>query len=122
VPRWAAGLHRRLDVEAAEAQARDGGELLDQPRALLPVRLRRRDARTMNEGLLLRACSLWQKESGKGRTYFVGRLGGVKILILENADRQGENDPTHNLFFAEAGERKGDGPKGARGGGPRERG
>jgi hypothetical protein len=49
----------------------------------------------------LKAAGLWQKTSAKGNTYFVGRLGGVRILIFENRDRSGENDPTHILYFAD---------------------
>ena len=37
--------------------------------------------------------------------YLIGRLGGVKILILENKDRGGDG-PTHELFFVD-GERQG---------------
>lgn len=51
---------------------------------------------------MLKAAGLWRKTSAKGNEYFVGRLGGVKVLVLENRDKQSEGDPTHNLFFAEA--------------------
>jgi hypothetical protein len=50
---------------------------------------------------MLKAAGLWRKESAKGNTYWAGRLGGVKILILENRDRQDENEPSHHLFFVE---------------------
>lgn len=50
---------------------------------------------------MLKAAGVWQKVSAKGNTYFVGRLGGVRILIFENRDRSGENDPTHFLYFAD---------------------
>lgn len=45
---------------------------------------------------------LWKKTSAKGNEYFVGRLGGAKVLIMENRDRQGDDDPTHLLMLAEA--------------------
>jgi hypothetical protein len=65
---------------------------------------------------LLRAAALWEKTSQQGRRYFVGRLGGVKLVIFEKRDRQSEDDPTHELFFAPAPER----PRGDRGGQPRQ--
>jgi hypothetical protein len=36
------------------------------------------------------------------------QIGGVKVLILENRDRQNDNDPSHTLYFIEgAGRRQG---------------
>src|SRR5690349_5693922 len=55
---------------------------------------------------MLKAAGLWAKTSNSGKRYLTGRLGGVKVLILENRDRQGDNDPTHNLFFVEAPDRR----------------
>lgn len=49
----------------------------------------------------LLAAKLWEKTSAAGNRYFTGRLGGVKILILDNRDRGGEDDPTHHLFFVD---------------------
>jgi hypothetical protein len=51
---------------------------------------------------LLKAAKLWAKSSTKGGQYLTGRLGGVKILVLENRDRKTDDDPSHHLFFAEA--------------------
>ena len=43
---------------------------------------------------LIKATSLWAKTSGKtGRQYLTGRLGGLRVLVFENADA-GEGDPT----------------------------
>jgi len=56
---------------------------------------------TMNRDDKFRAASLWEKTSERGNRYFVGRLGGVRILIFENKDRKGESDPTHVLYFAD---------------------
>jgi hypothetical protein len=50
---------------------------------------------------MLKAAGLWKRTSAKGADYFAGRLGGVKIVILENRDRQAEGAPTHWLYFAE---------------------
>jgi hypothetical protein len=51
---------------------------------------------------MLKAAGLWAKTSAKGGQYFAGRLGGVKVLILENRDRKTDADPSHNLFFVES--------------------
>ena len=42
----------------------------------------------------------------KGGQYLTGRLGGMKVLILENRDRQSDDDPSHHLFFVEAADRR----------------
>jgi hypothetical protein len=65
----------------------------------------------------LKAGGLWAKTSAKGRRYLTGRLGGVKVLILANKDRQSENDPSHILYFVD-GEKLRQGPQ-ERGGGQR---
>jgi hypothetical protein len=49
----------------------------------------------------LKAGGLWAKTSAKGGCYLTGRLGGVKVLILANKDRQSENDPSHILYFVD---------------------
>jgi hypothetical protein len=36
---------------------------------------------------MLKAAPLWAKTSVKGGQYLTGRLGGVKVLVLENRDR-----------------------------------
>jgi hypothetical protein len=55
---------------------------------------------------MLKAASLWSKTSVKGGWYLTGRLGGVKVLILENRERQSDDDPSHHLFFVEAPDRR----------------
>jgi hypothetical protein len=59
-----------------------------------------------NNSPMLKAAGLWAKTSVKGGQYLTGRLGGVKVLILENRDRQSDDDPSHHLFFVEAGDRR----------------
>jgi hypothetical protein len=49
---------------------------------------------------------LWAKTSAKGGRYLTGRLGGVKVLILANRDRQSDDDPSYHLFFVEAPDRR----------------
>ena len=55
---------------------------------------------------MLKAAGLWAKSSVKGGQYLTGRLGGMKVLIMENRDRQSDDDPSHNLFFVEAPDRR----------------
>ena len=64
---------------------------------------------------MLKAGGLWAKTSAKGRRYLTDRLGGVKVLILANRDRQNDDDPSHHLFFVEAPDRRQGAPE--RGGG-----
>jgi hypothetical protein len=59
-----------------------------------------------NATTMLKAAGLWSKTSAKGGQYLTGRLGGVKVLILENRDRQNDDDPSHQLFFVEAPDRR----------------
>jgi hypothetical protein len=54
---------------------------------------------------LLKATGLWRKVSARGNEYYTGRWGGVRVLVMENRDRQDDNDPSHFLFIAEAPER-----------------
>jgi hypothetical protein len=54
----------------------------------------------------LKASGLWAKTSAKGGRYLIGRLGGLKVLILANRDHQNDNDPSHHLFFVEAPDRR----------------
>ena len=57
-------------------------------------------------GPMLKAAGLWAKTSVKGGQYFTGRLGGVKVLVMENRDRKTDDDPSHHLFFVEAPDRR----------------
>jgi hypothetical protein len=50
---------------------------------------------------MIKVAGLWRHTSAKGSEYLVGRMAGAKILIYENRDRKGEDEPTHHLFFAE---------------------
>jgi hypothetical protein len=52
---------------------------------------------------LIRAAKLWAKTSQKtGATYYVGWMGGCRVLVMENRDRQGDGDPTHFLLLGDA--------------------
>jgi hypothetical protein len=59
-----------------------------------------------SNGPMLKAAGLWAKTSVKGGQYLTGRLGGVKVLILENRERKTDDDPSHTLFFVEAPDRR----------------
>jgi hypothetical protein len=50
---------------------------------------------------MLQAAKLWEKTSAAGNTYLIGRLGGVRILILRNRAAGTEGEPDWNLFFTE---------------------
>jgi hypothetical protein len=52
---------------------------------------------------LIKAAKLWAKTSQKtGGVYYVGRMGGVWVLVMENRDRQGDGDPMHFLLLGDA--------------------
>jgi hypothetical protein len=72
-----------------------------------------------NNSPMLKAAGLWAKTSVKGGQYLTGRLGGVKVLVMENRDRK-TDDPSHHLFFVEAPDRRQGGHQAAqeRSGGP----
>ena len=57
-------------------------------------------------GPMLKAAGLWAKTSVKGGQYLTGRFGGVKVLVMENRDRHGDDDPSHILYFTEAPDRR----------------
>src|SRR3954465_686771 len=63
---------------------------------------------------MLKATGLWAKTSVKGSQYLTGRLGGVKVLVMENRDRKSEDDPSHYLFFVEAPDRRQGGQRAAK--------
>src|SRR3954463_3680567 len=66
-----------------------------------------------NNGPMLKAAGLWAKTSVKGGQYLTGRLGGVKVLVMENRDRKSDEDPSHHMFFVEAPDRRQAGQQGA---------
>ena len=55
---------------------------------------------------MLKAAGLWAKTSVKGGQYLTGRLGGLKVLVMENRDRKSDDDPSHILYFIEAPDRR----------------
>jgi hypothetical protein len=46
------------------------------------------------------------EDQRQGRAVLTGRLGGVKVLVMENRDRKTDDDPSHSLFFVEATDRR----------------
>lgn len=63
------------------------------------------DARQNRPPLML--THLWERTSARGQTYLAGWLGAARVLVMANRDRQGDDDATHVLMLAEAGEREG---------------
>ncbi len=49
---------------------------------------------------------LWERTSAKGNTYLTGRLGAARVLVMQNRERQGDNDASHVVMLAEVGERE----------------
>jgi hypothetical protein len=54
---------------------------------------------------MIPACRLWEKVSAKGNRYLIGRLGGVRVLVMPNTRAQSGDDSTHTLFFTDAPQR-----------------
>jgi hypothetical protein len=50
---------------------------------------------------MIKVTGLWRHTSQKGSDYLVGRLAGAKVLIFENRDRKGDDEPSHHMYFAE---------------------
>lgn len=48
------------------------------------------------------AAKLYRKTSAKGQTYFVGRLGGVKVALLKSRETADNGDEIWSLMFSEA--------------------
>jgi hypothetical protein len=51
---------------------------------------------------LFPACGLWEKQSRRGNAYLVGRLGGLRVMVVPNLDREDENAPSHTLLITAA--------------------
>lgn len=66
-----------------------------------------RDQKTQGKGApLLPACRLYRKTNGTtGAPYLMGRLGGLRVLILPKRDGE-EGEHTHNLLIGEAAQRE----------------
>ena len=67
----------------------------------------------MNDAPLLKGCTLYERTSAKGRTYFTGRLGGLKVVILRDSDEAVSpgGQPLWSLLFSQAEDRPRDGGK-----------
>jgi len=64
---------------------------------------------TDTKSRLLQAARLWAKTSKAGQPYMIGRLGGLRVMVMPNRDRQNDRDPTHLLLVGPAPERPDDG-------------
>jgi hypothetical protein len=47
---------------------------------------------------LVKIASLYEKVSGKGNRYFVGRLNGARLLLFTNTEKHGEHDADWYLY------------------------
>ena len=48
---------------------------------------------------MIRLTGLWEKETASDGVILTGRLGGIRILILENKRFNHKNDPSHTLYI-----------------------
>jgi hypothetical protein len=48
---------------------------------------------------MIPACRLWEKTSAKGNRYLIGRLGGVRVMVLANTRPEPGDTSTHALMF-----------------------
>ena len=55
---------------------------------------------------MIKLTGLFENTSKAGNKYFVGVLGGAKLVMLENKRRENDNDPHWTLFITERAERK----------------
>jgi hypothetical protein len=52
---------------------------------------------------LIKACGLWTRVSSTtGKKYLTGRLGGLRVLVFENARRGDDGEPDFVMHFGEA--------------------
>ena len=59
---------------------------------------------TSKGGALLPACRLYRKTSAKGAPYLMGRLGGLRVLVMPKRDGD-EGEHSHTLLLGEVGQR-----------------
>jgi hypothetical protein len=57
---------------------------------------------TGQNSTLINACRLWEQTSAKGNRYLVGRMGGLKVLVMPNTRPVEGDTSTHTLFIGEA--------------------
>ena len=103
----AASRHRELDRRFDNALAEDGAEP-SQPHALLPSRLRGKDARTMHAPPQARVllAVLSECTSGRGTSYLRGWAGASNLVAFRGEpDEQGR--PTWQLYLVERQPRNG---------------
>ena len=65
-----------------------------------------RAATTVAGDAVLPACKLYARPSDKGTSYLMGRLGGLRVLVMPKREAEA-GDHTHTLPLAEAPEREG---------------
>ena len=53
-------------------------------------------------GPMLTATRLFEKRSAAGNTYFTGRMGGLRVLVLKSRETADDGTPIWSLCFQEA--------------------
>lgn len=59
----------------------------------------------MNNGPMIKLTGMFENVSAKGSTYFVGYLGGTKLVMLRDMKAE-EGQPQWSLFLAERPEKR----------------
>ncbi|MGE0489760.1 MAG: hypothetical protein AB7S38_11185 [Vulcanimicrobiota bacterium] len=47
-------------------------------------------------------CGLWARESKNGTRYYVGRLGGARVLVFANQQKNDDRDPDLQVYLQAA--------------------
>ncbi len=50
---------------------------------------------------MIQIAAFWKKESVNGRTYYTGKMGNGKLLVLENERKQQQKHPDMILYIVE---------------------
>lgn len=55
---------------------------------------------------MFKLCGLWKNMSKDGKQYLAGYLGGAKMMIFQNNQKEGEKDYDYHVFLTEAPKKK----------------
>jgi hypothetical protein len=99
----AAGIHRRLDAEQAEALARDGGELVEHAGPLLPPGGRRQNVGTLGrqDGPKVLLMTLSERTSARGTKYLAGWLAKARAVAFLAKEPDAHGNPVWNVYVSE---------------------
>ncbi len=54
----------------------------------------------------IKLCGLWKNTTKEGKPYLAGYIGGAKMMIFQNSQKEGEKDFDYHVFLAEAPKKK----------------